>query len=146
MKILVVNGPNLQALGRREVGIYGKLSWSDIAAQLEAAGAELGMGLVFFQSNSEGSLIDRIWQAAEDKFDGIIINPGGLTHTSVALLDALRGAALPAVEVHLSNISGREEYRHKSVTAAGCIGVVAGFRAESYVLALRGLHYHLLEK
>jgi len=146
MKILVVNGPNLQALGRREVGIYGELSWSEIAANMETVAAELGMGIVFFQSNSEGALIDRIWQAAEDKFDGIVINPGGLTHTSVALLDALRGAAMPAVEVHLSNISGREEYRHKSVTAAGCIGVVAGFRAESYILALRGLHSHLLGK
>ena len=146
MKILVVNGPNLQALGRREVGIYGKLSWSDIAAKLEAAAAELGLELAFFQSNSEGALIDRIWQAAEDKFDGIVINPGGLTHTSVALLDALRGAALPAVEVHLSNISNREEYRQKSLTAAGCIGVVAGFREASYLLALRGLAGYLNRK
>lgn len=139
MKILIINGPNLQALGRREVSIYGAMTWEQIAGQLTARAAAGGIELRFFQSNSEGALIDAIWQAADDHFSGIIINPGGLTHTSVALLDALRGAGLPAVEVHLSNIAGREEYRHKSITAAGCIGVVAGFREMSYMLAFDGL-------
>ncbi len=143
---MIMNGPNLQALGRREVAIYGEKTWDEIALELKREAVELGVTLDFYQSNSEGALIDRIWQAAAEKFDGLLINPGGLTHTSVALLDALRGAALPAVEVHLSNISNREEYRQKSLTAAGCIGVVAGFREASYLLALRGLAGYLNRK
>jgi len=146
MKILIINGPNLQALGRREVGIYGEKSWNDIQDELQSLAAELQIELEFFQSNCEGSLIDRIWLAAENNLAGIVINPGGLTHTSVALLDALRGAALPAVEVHLSNITSREPYRQHSITAAGCIGIVAGFKTQSYLLALRGLYEYLNQK
>ena len=143
MNILILNGPNLQALGRREVGIYGSKSWDDIALELSSYAATLGVDLVYSQSNYEGALIDRIWQAAEEDISGIVINPGGLTHTSVALLDALRGAEIPAVEVHLSNIFNRESYRHESVTAPGCIGVIAGFREVGYRMALAGLVSYL---
>ncbi len=139
MKILIINGPNLQALGRREVSIYGDKSWCTIFSELNSNAEKLGVTLEEFQSNHEGELIDRIWQAADEGIDGIIINPGGLTHTSVALLDALRGAKIPAIEVHLSNISSRESYRQHSITVAGCIGVIAGFKDQSYQLALIGL-------
>ena len=139
MRILVINGPNLAALGRREQGIYGGETLDSIAEDMEREAAKLGVSLEFFQSDYEGALIERIWCAADDDIQGIIINPGGYTHTSVALLDALRGAGLPAVEVHLSNIAAREEYRHRSITAEGCVGMIAGFHGMGYVLALRGL-------
>lgn len=143
MKILIINGPNLHALGRREVGIYGSKSWDEIALELSAYAATLGVDLLYSQSNYEGALIDRIWQAADEDISGIVINPGGLTHTSVSLLDALRGASIPAVEVHLSNIFNREGYRHESVTAPGCIGIVAGFHELGYRMALYGLVCYL---
>lgn len=139
MKILIINGPNLQALGRREVGIYGNKSWQMIADELQMTAGELGVEVDFFQSNHEGELIDRIWLAVDEQFAGIVINPGGLTHTSVALLDAIRGASLPTIEVHLSNINSREAYRQHSITASGCVGVIAGFKDQGYHLALRGL-------
>ena len=146
MRILVINGPNLAALGRREQSIYGNDTLESIADEMECEAAKLGVVLEFFQSDYEGALIERIWRAADDDVQGIIINPGGYTHTSVALLDALRGADLPTVEVHLSNIAAREEYRHRSITAEGCIGVVAGFRGMSYVLALRGLVSRIVQQ
>jgi 3-dehydroquinate dehydratase-2 len=141
MRILVVHGPNLNLLGVREPGIYGGVTMEQIDVQLREAAPE-GVSVDCFQSNHEGELIDAI-QGAIGAFDGLIVNPGGLTHTSVALRDALLAASLPFVEVHLSNIHGREEFRRVSVMADIAVGVVCGFGASSYLLGLRGLLEHI---
>ena len=138
-KMLLVNGPNLRLLGRREPEIYGYDTLQDIENACKACAEELGFELVCFQSDCEGALITRIGEAPLEGIGGIVINPAGYTHTSVALHDALLAAALPAVEVHLSNIFKREDFRHTSVTGSACIGVVAGFGKESYTLAIRAL-------
>ena len=138
-KILLVNGPNLRLLGRREPEIYGCDTLQDIENAARACAAELGFELLCFQSDCEGALITRIGEAPLEGICGIVINPAGYTHTSVALHDALLAAALPAVEVHLSNIFKREDFRHTSITGSACIGVVAGFGKESYNLAIRAL-------
>lgn len=138
-KLLLVNGPNLRLLGRREPEIYGRDTLADIENASRACAAELGYELECFQSDSEGELISRIGNAPLEGIEGIVINPAGYTHTSVALHDALLAAALPAVEVHLSNIFKREDFRHTSITGSACIGVVAGFGKESYLLAIRAL-------
>ena len=137
-KVLVLNGPNLNLLGRREPEVYGRLTLEDISGNVKALAAELGMEADFLQSNSEGELVEAI-QGAMTSCQGIIINPAAYTHTSVALRDALAAAGLPAVEVHLSNIHGREEFRRTSMTAEVCRGVIAGFGADGYLLALRAL-------
>jgi len=139
MKILLLNGPNLRLLGRREPDIYGRTTLAEIESSAVAAGAELGAEVLCFQSDCEGELISRIGSAPQEGFDGILFNPAGYTHTSVALHDALLGAALPAVEIHLSNIFERESFRHNSLTASACIGVIAGFGKNSYLLALAAL-------
>jgi 3-dehydroquinate dehydratase-2 len=138
-KILLINGPNLQLLGVREPGIYGVKTLPEIVKDLREYALELGYELEDFQSNSEGALVDKIGGSLAAVVDGIIINPAAYTHTSVALRDALAGVALPAVEVHLSNVNSRESFRHESLTAPVCIGVVAGFGAFSYQMALRAL-------
>ena len=143
MKILLINGPNLQLLGVREPGIYGGDTLPEIVVRVRKAAEEAGYELTDFQSNHEGVIVDRIGSARADGFVGIIMNPAAYTHTSVAIRDALAAVKLPAVEVHLSNIHAREEFRHTSLTAPMCIGVVAGFGADSYLLALRGLIAHL---
>ena len=142
-KILLINGPNLQLLGVREPGIYGVETLPGIVADLRKEAGLLGFELEDFQSNSEGALVDKIGGALSSGIDGIIINPAAYTHTSIALRDALAAVALPAVEVHLSNIFGREDFRHRSYTAEKCIGVISGFGALSYKLALRALAEHL---
>jgi 3-dehydroquinate dehydratase-2 len=141
-RILVLNGPNLQLLGRREPEIYGRCTLDDIRRQLEARAAELGVEVEFVQSNCEGELVDAIG-AASGRFDGLVLNAAAYTHTSVALLDALRAVQLPAVEVHLSNPVAREPFRAHSYTAMACVGVVAGFGADSYRLGLEGLVRYL---
>ena len=142
-KILLINGPNLQLLGIREPGIYGVKTLPEIVDDLREYALELGCELEDFQSNSEGALVDKIGGSLAAGVDGIIINPAAYTHTSVALRDALAGVALPAIEVHLSNIHGREDFRHKSYTAAKCVGVISGFGAFTYRLALQALVNHL---
>ncbi len=136
-KILILNGPNLDRLGAREPEIYGTQTMSDC---LEAL-AELfpSCEIVYFQSNHEGALIDRLWQANDEGFFGVAFNAGAFTHTSVALLDAIRGIEIPVVEVHLSNVHQREDFRHKSLISAGCEGVIAGFGMQSYRLAVQAL-------
>jgi 3-dehydroquinate dehydratase-2 len=137
-KIAILNGPNLDRLGKREPEIYGSASLADLEKALRAefgAKAELE----FFQSNHEGELIDRIAKLADSKFDGIVINAGALTHTSVALRDALLGARVAAVEVHISNIYKREEFRHTSLTAPACEAVISGLGFEGYHAAVRFL-------
>lgn len=141
-RVLVLHGPNLNLLGEREPGIYGRHSLDEINAALRAQGSQAGAQLQFFQSNHEGALIDRI-QSAPDEADGILINPGGFTHTSVALRDALLAAALPVVEVHLSNVFAREEFRRRSLISDIAAGVVCGFGAQSYRLGLEALLGHL---
>ncbi len=138
MKILVLNGPNLHLLGRREPDVYGRETLEDIRRALDRRANELGVEIEFRQSNCEGELVGWIGAAA-GQFDGILINPAAYTHTSVALYDALRAAAVPCVEVHLSHPAAREEFRRRSLTAPACIGTVAGFGGASYILALDGL-------
>lgn len=134
--ILVVNGPNLNLLGDREPNVYGAASLSEIVAAMETEAERLGLKMRAYQSNSEGGIIDIIHNE-RGWADAIIINPAGYTHTSVAIADAIRAVRLPTIEVHLSNIHAREEFRNRSVTASACVGQISGFLSYSYILALR---------
>ena len=142
MKILILNGPNLNLLGIREPGVYGSLGLEDINNKIMTFGENLGVEISCIQSNHEGVLIDtlhnaRVWAS------GVVINPGGLTHTSVSLRDAISAIAIPAVEVHLSNVDAREEFRHKSYISAVCRGKISGFGWRSYILGLQALLFIL---
>ncbi len=137
--IAILNGPNLDRLGKREPEVYGSLTLGKLEAQLRSEAEGLSVGVQFFQSNHEGALIDKIGELADAGCVGMIINPGGLTHTSVALRDAIAGSGLRAVEVHISNIYAREAFRHSSLTAAACIAVISGLGFEGYAAALRFL-------
>lgn len=138
MKILVLNGPNLQLLGRREPDVYGRVTLAEIRRRLMARGRVLKVSMDFLQSNMEGDLVTAVGESA-GRYDGVVFNPAAYTHTSVALHDAIRASGVPCVEVHLSNVSAREEFRRRSLTAPACIGQIAGFGADSYLLALEGL-------
>ena len=141
MNILVINGPNLNMLGIREPEIYGYETYQDLVEYIKSAAADNAIDVELFQSNSEGAIVDTI-QYAYNRLDGIIINPGAYTHTSIAILDALKSVNLPAVEVHLSNIYDREEFRHISYTAMGCVKSIYGLGFEGYreaLLFLKGL-------
>lgn len=140
--ILVLHGPNLNLLGWREPTIYGNSTLDDINANLALVAEQLGLGLKVFQSNHEGALVDAIHDA-RSVYDGIVINAGAYTHTSVAIRDAIAAVAIPTVEVHLSNIYRREEFRHHSYIAPVVIGQISGFGPQSYVLGLHALAKHL---
>ncbi|WP_086688357.1 type II 3-dehydroquinate dehydratase [Nostoc sp. T09] len=142
LSILVLHGPNLNLLGQREPGIYGSFTLAEINHLLEAEGLKLQVKIFPVQSNHEGVLVDTIHQAL-GKHQGILINAGAYTHTSVALRDAIAGVSLPTVEVHLSNIYRREEFRHHSYIAPIAIGQISGFGVQSYVLGLQALVHHL---
>jgi 3-dehydroquinate dehydratase II len=137
-RVLVLNGPNLNLLGTREPDVYGATTLNDIELALKDLAQDLGATIECRQSNQEGQLIDWLHDA-RDSFDGVVINPGGLTHTSVSLRDGISAMGLPTVEVHISNTQARESFRHQSVTAAVCIGSVMGFGKNSYALGLRAL-------
>ena len=138
MTFAVIHGPNLNLLGMREPDVYGEVTLAEIDRGLRELAEELGVEVSIVQHNSEGAIIDAI-QKAGCEADGIVINPAGYTHTSVAIHDALKAVPIPAIEVHLSNILAREEWRHRSMTALVCEGVIGGMGAESYLLGLRGI-------
>jgi len=135
IRVLVLHGPNLNLLGTRDPAVYGTTTLAEIDAELRARAAARGAQVESAQSNLEGELVDLI-QAARGRFDAIVINPGGYTHTSVAIRDAIEAVALPTIEVHLSNLHARESFRHTSITAAQCVGQITGFGAQSYYLGL----------
>lgn len=135
MKFLVLNGPNLNLLGQREPGVYGSESYQALCDALDAFAAAHNSTADFFQSNSEGTLIDLI-HASQGVYDAIIINPGAFTHYSYAILDALKAVSTPAIEVHISNVYQREEFRHKSVTAPACVGQICGLGFYGYQAAM----------
>ena len=143
MKILVVNGPNINFLGIREKNIYGQNTYKDLCDYVENEGKKLGVEVEVVQSNSEGAIIDFLQAAYDKKVDGIVINPGAYTHYSIAIYDALKGVNIPTVEVHISNIHTREEFRRKSVTAPACIGQICGFGFYGYIMGIMALKDNL---
>ncbi len=137
-KILIINGPNLNLLGNRESDIYGKDSLDKIKSDCEKKGLEKELEINFFQSNNEGEIIDKIHEV-NNIYDGVIINPAALTHSSIAILDSLRAINKPKIEIHLSNIYAREEYRKKSITSEGVDGLICGFGGNSYLLGIEAI-------
>ena len=137
-KILIINGPNLNLLGKREDNIYGNDTLEEIKIKCKEKGLEKNLGIDFYQSNDEGKIIDKM-QEVENTYDGIVINPAAFTHTSIAILDCLRSINKPKVEIHLSNIYSREDYRKKSITSEGVDGLICGFGANSYILGIEAI-------
>jgi len=138
-RIVIINGPNLDRLGKREPEIYGEETLTDLENLIHEEADELGVEVQFYQSNHEGFIIDEIGEYADADIFGLIINPGALTHTSLALRDAIAGSDLPTIEVHISNIYSREEIRQHSITAEACVGVISGLGFDGYIAALRHL-------
>lgn len=137
--ILILNGPNINLTGLREKNVYGTQTYDDLVGMIQQEADRLGVQVRFVQSNHEGALIDALQQAYFDGLEGVVFNPGGYTHTSVALHDGIVSIPLPVIEVHMSNIHAREEFRHKSVTASACRGQIVGFGFDGYLMALRAL-------
>ena len=146
MKLMVLNGPNLNFLGIREKQVYGTMQYEDACRYITEQAEMLGHTVTVLQSNSEGALIDALQQAYYDKVEGIVINPGAYTHYSYALHDAIKGNGIPTVEVHLSNIHAREAFRRTSVTAPACIGQICRFGVFGYVMAMQALAQHRKEE
>ncbi len=144
-KLLVLHGPNLNLLGKREPEVYGRQTLQDIDQMIIAYLEKQGYGIASYQSNIEGNLINQIHNAV-DEYDGIVINPGAFTHYSIAIRDAISSITLPVIEVHLSNIYRREEFRHHSVLSAVCVGQITGFGAYSYILGCQALIQHIEQK
>jgi len=138
-KILVINGPNLNLLGIREKDIYGSTNYNELLEIISKKATELNLNVFFFQSNHEGEIIDRIHRALDEDIDGIIINPGAYTHYSYAIHDAIKAVNIPTIEVHISNIHAREEFRKRSVIAPACVGQISGFGIKTYIVALYAL-------
>ena len=136
MKVLVLNGANMNLLGKREPEVYGKETLEDLEKAINEEASRLGMNVGFFQSNHEGEIVDAIHNAMKEGTDAVIINPGAFTHYSYAIRDAIKGTGIKAIEVHMSNIHAREEFRTKSVIAPVCIGQISGFGGKSYLVAL----------
>ncbi|MBQ8169005.1 type II 3-dehydroquinate dehydratase [bacterium] len=145
MRILIINGVNLNMLGFREADQYGTITLKQLEKELHAYSFHLGIDIETFQSNIEGEIVERIQQAREH-FDGIVLNAGAYTHTSIAIRDAITSASMPVVEIHMSNIYKREDFRHKSLIAPVCVGQISGFKADSYKLGLKGLVNFLTDK
>ncbi len=145
IRVMVLNGPNLNLLGEREPEVYGRDTLSDIEARVSERAEELGVEVSFVQSNSEGDLVDKL-QASSGCCDAVVFNPGAYTHYSYALRDAVAACGVPVIEVHLSNIAGREEFRHASVIAPACVGQISGFGADSYLLGLSAAVARLKER
>ena len=137
-KIIIINGPNLNLLGKREDDIYGKDTLEDIKNNCEERGKKLNIEIIFFQSNNEGEIINKIHEI-ESLYDCLIINPAAFTHSSIAILDSLRAINKPKIEIHLSNIYSREEYRKKSITSEGVDGLICGFGGNSYILGIEAI-------
>ena len=136
MNILIINGPNLNLLGKREPGVYGSDSLEEIQREILEKAKQIGAEVDFFQSNHEGAIIDALHEAM-DSYDGVVLNAGAYTHYSYAIRDAIAAIKIPVVEVHMSNVNSRDEVRHTSVIAPGCAGTIAGFGKNSYILGLR---------
>jgi len=145
MKILIIHGPNLNMLGKREPEVYGNAKLADINRQLKKEARKLKTDVDFFQSNSEGDIVSEI-QNALNNFDGIIINPGAYTHTSIAIRDSILSVGIPVIEVHISNIYKREDFRQKSFISGVSVGVISGLGINSYILGLRGMSDYLRAK
>ena len=145
MKFLLINGANLNMLGQREPEKYGDTTLKDIENSVVAKGQALGVNVDVWQSNHEGEIVDKI-QSAKDNYDGILINAGGYTHTSVVIRDAIAAVNIPTVEIHMTNIHAREEFRHTSLISGVCVAQVVGFKEQSYILALEGLVSLLVKK
>lgn len=139
MKVLIIHGPNMDVLGKRDKLFYGSKTLEDINTMIHTKSKELGLKVDIFQSNCEGDIINKLHQVIESDISGIIINPGGYTHYSIAIRDAIEILNIPVIEVHLSNIFGREDFRKQSVTAPVCTGQISGFGSYSYILALEAL-------
>ena len=137
-KIIIINGPNLNLLGKREDDIYGKDSLDDIKKKCDEKAKLLNLEISFYQSNNEGEIINKLHQV-ESEYDGLIINPAAFTHSSIAILDSLRAINKPKIEIHLSNIYSREEYRKKSITSEGVHGLICGFGGNSYILGIEAI-------
>ena len=136
MKLLVINGPNIQLLGRRDPGIYGSMTLPQLELKLQETARELGVECEYFQSNHEGAICDRIAEAAEDGTDGIVINPAAYTHTSIALLEAVKSVSIPTVEVHISKVEEREDFRQVSYIRAACVKTITGHGTSGYLEAI----------
>ena len=145
MKILLINGPNLQLLGLREPDIYGSTTLNALNKHLKSVAGSLDAELVCCQSNHEGEIVDRIAEALTDGTDGIVINPAAYTHTSIAIHDALLAVKIPSIEVHISNICARDSFRHLSMTAPACVGMIAGLGVDGYEWALKALIKYLTD-